>query len=116
MSGFRSPQTVYKHAAGEYVGGRWVPGAAGAPETIQASIQPATVGDYDTMQATIGGRRIERMIRIYSDAELTPAGEDWTNGDEVLWRGSRYLVVAVSPWQSDVIPHFRMYAVKRLES
>lgn len=116
MSGFRTSQTVYKHANGGYVGGRWVPGAAGAPTTILASIQPATTSDYDTMQPTIGGRRIERMIRIYSDTELVAAGQDWTNGDEILWRGNRYLVIAVSPWQSDVISHFRMHAVKRLES
>lgn len=115
MSSFRTEQNVYRKTLGEYVSGVWVEGEE-LPLTIMASVQPATLSDYDRMQSTLAGRRVEAMIRLYSDTALIPAGADFTNGDEVEWFGTRYLVIAVSPWRSNVIPHYRMMAVKVLES
>lgn len=112
---FRKPHTVYRKQPGQWVDGRWVDGQE-EPFTIKASVQPATSSDYDLMQAEAGGRRLEAMIRIYSDTELIPAGKDDTNGDVLEWRGNRYLVIGVSPWQSTRLAHFRMFAVKELES
>src|SRR5690625_4699780 len=108
---FRTPQQAYLKQPGHYDQGEWVEGSL-TPDTIQASIQPASQSDYDRMQATLGGRRVESMIRVYSDQSLTPAGENLTNGDEIDWMGDRYLVIANSPWQSDVISHYRMLAAR----
>lgn len=117
MSSFRKPYPVIRRSPGHRGPGNvWVEGEDLPPFDIMASIQPATSSDYDTLQATEGGRRTEAVIRLYSDTELISAGRDSTNGDRVLWRGNQYMVIAVSPWQSNVIPHFRMLAVKVLES
>jgi hypothetical protein len=108
---FRTPQTIIPRLPGQYVGGRWQD-ADGEPVTIRASVQPASSGDYDQMKAEQPGRRVERMVRIYTDARLTTAGEDNTNGDSLIWEGERYLVVAVSPWRSTALKHYRYLAVR----
>jgi len=113
--GFRTRQTIRPRAAGAYVGGRWVDGPAAEPVTILASVQPASAGDYDRMQTMAEGRRIRAMVRIYTAAQLNVAGQDWRNGDRLVWERAphpgEYLVVAVSAWQSGVIPHYRYLAV-----
>ncbi|WP_454691132.1 hypothetical protein [Achromobacter aloeverae] len=115
MSGFRRPVDVKPRAEGQYVQGRWVEGADVAPITILASVQPATVGDYDRLQPLPEGRRIRAAVRIYTDVLLNVAGADWRNGDRLIWGASpfagEYLIVAVSPWQSGVISHYRYIAV-----
>src|SRR5699024_3697161 len=111
---FRTPQTIYRKQPGHYDHGEWVEGTLVAG-TIEASVQPASQGDYDRMRAALEGRRIESMIRLYSDDPLEPAGFDgtnMTNGDEVDYAGYRYLVVALSPWQSGVISHYRILAAR----
>ncbi|MCA7086052.1 hypothetical protein K7G19_20900 [Cupriavidus sp. DB3] len=85
-----------------------------------ASVQPATLSeDYDTLQALPEGRRVEAMIRVYTDAVLAVAGAADTNGDRIVWphgpRPGNYLVRAVSPWQSGVISHYRYLAVLEVE-
>ncbi|MGB3276116.1 MAG: hypothetical protein WBA82_08005 [Castellaniella sp.] len=106
----RAPQTIIPRLPGSYVGGRWQDGPDGDPTAILASVQPASSGDYDQMQAEQPGRRIERMVRLYTDVRLNVAGENSTNGDSLEWLGERYLLVAVSPWQSGIIPHYRYLA------
>lgn len=116
MSSFRTSHTVKRKEPGSRgAGGVWVDGDE-KDITIKASVQPATSSDYDLMQATAGGRRLEAMIRIYTDTELVPAGKDNTNGDVLVWRGNRYLVIGIAPWQSTRLRHFRCFAVKELES
>jgi hypothetical protein len=107
---FRKPQTVITRQPGQYVGGRWVDGNENPPTTIMASIQPATASDYDQMQAEPGGRRIECMVRVYTAARLDVAGEANSNGAVLLWEGERYLFVAVSPWRSTALAHYRYLA------
>ena len=109
---FRSPQTIIPRLSGEYVNGRWKAGGEGEPFTIKASVQPATTSDYDQMRAEPSGRSTERMVRIYTDAELNVAGTDDTGGDTLLLEGSRYLVVAVSPWRSTRLKHYRFLATR----
>lgn len=119
MSSFRRPVQVIRRGEGQWVDGRWVAGGDEAPITIMASVQPATLSDYDTLQALPEGRRVEAMVRIYTDAVLNVAGADGTNGDRVVWphgpRPGKYLVRAVSPWQSGVISHYRYLAVLEVE-
>lgn len=107
---FRKPQTVIPRGPGGWVGGRWVDGEELPPTTILASVQPATTSDYDQMRAEPGGRRIERMVRVYTNARLDVAGEADTNGAILIWEGERYLFVAVSPWRSTALAHYRYLA------
>lgn len=119
MSSFRRPVTVKRRAAGQWVAGRWVDGGDAPAQTIMASVQPATLSDYDTLQALPEGRRIEAMVRVYTDAVLDVAGADDSNGDRIAWphgpRPGDYLVRGVSAWQSGVIPHYRYLAVLEVE-
>lgn len=120
MSSFRRPVQVIRRGAGQWVAGRWIEGADGPLDTIMASVQPATLSeDYDTLQALPEGRRVEAMVRVYTDAVLAVAGAADTNGDRIVWphgpRPGNYLVRAVSPWQSGVISHYRYLAVLEVE-
>lgn len=119
MSSFRRPVQMIRRGAGQWVAGRWIDGADGPPHTIMASVQPAALSDYDTMQALPEGRRVEAMVRVYTDAVLAVAGAADTNGDRIVWphgpRPGNYLVRAVSPWQSGVISHYRYLAVLEVE-
>lgn len=111
----RSPQTVEVRSEGyRDANGRWVEGGT-VPTIIIASVQPATSSDYDEMQARPEGRRIERMVRVYTDQKLNVAGEDAHNGDALLWEGSRYTFAAVSPWRTTMLKHYRYLAVKDVE-
>jgi len=107
---FRKPHQIILCGEGKYVQGKWVDGMEQEPITIMASVQPATAGDYDQMRAEPGGRRIERMVRMYTDARLPVAGEDGSNGAILLWEGGRYVLIAVSPWRSTALAHFRYLA------
>ncbi|QDJ52810.1 hypothetical protein [Bordetella hinzii] len=112
---FRRPQMIRTRLPGRYERGHWQEGVPGPDRTIQASVQPAKAGDYDLLQAHPEGRRVRAAIRIYTSADLTLAGQDWTGGDRLVWAegplAGEYLLVGVSAWQSGVIPHFRYLAV-----
>ena len=115
MTSFRYPVTIRRRAPGAYAGPVWVPGALGSPETVLATVQPATLSDYDRMSSLLEGRRVGGLVRVYTDAILTVAGERSTaSGDVVVWpeglRDSDYEVVARSVWQSRIIPHYRYLA------
>lgn len=111
----RYPVQIRRRARGTWVGGRWVAGALGAPETILATVQPAQLSDYDQMQALPEGRRAEAMVRVYTDAVIQFAAEaPDASGDALDWPTGQldrpYLFVARSVWQSRVIPHYRYLA------
>lgn len=113
----RYPVTIQRRAPGAWVAGRWVAGDDGPTETIQATVQPATLSDYDELQPLPEGRRIERMVRVYTASILTIAANDNTaSGDLLLWPeglgAEPYEFVWCSPWQSHVIPHYRYLAAK----
>lgn len=113
----RTPQQIVKRASGSRdSNGRWVDGTAASTSTVLASVQPASAGDYDTLQALDLGRRIERSVRIYTAARLNVAGEDGHNGDILVWQGVRYVVMAVSPWRTTALRHYRYLASKELEA
>lgn len=116
MSFFRTPQQLKRKAPGSYVDGVWVQGGLETDFTISATIQPASLSDYDELRATAGGRRIERAVRIYTNERLVVAGETDNNGDVLIWEGARYEVIAVSPWRTTLIKHYRYWASKELEA
>lgn len=111
----RTPQDVMFRAPGSRASGRWVDGAE-TPGKITASVQPATLSDYDTLQNQLGGKRIERAVRIYTATRLNVAGENSSNGDILIWQGARYVVSAVSQWRTTPLRHYRYLAIKELES
>lgn len=111
----RTPQQVLIRSPGyRDENERWVEGSE-TSGTILASVQPATSSDYDELRSNPEGRRIERVVRVYTDSRLSVAGESLTNGDILLWEGARYIFVAVSPWRTTVLKHFRYLASKELE-
>lgn len=115
MSRFRKPTLVFRRTEGTYVNGRWIDGDyATVGETILANVQPATIGDYDMMKADEAGRRIERMIRVYTDSQLNVAGTDDVNGDQVYYLGERYTVIGVSAWLQGNLAHFRYLAAREI--
>lgn len=117
MSRFRKPVQVFRRTEGAYVNGRWVDGDyASVGETILANIQPATASDYDRMVPETGGRRIERMIRVYTGAALNVAGENDVNGDQIYYLGERYTVIAVSPWLQGRLAHYRYLAAREINN
>jgi hypothetical protein len=110
----RRPYQIRRRAPGAWVAGRWVPGAPGEAETIRASVQPATLSDYDLMQALPEGRRVESMVRVYTDVQVQVAGNEdpVASGDLLDLPQGEYVFVAVSPWQSGIISHFRYLAAR----
>lgn len=101
-------------APGQYVDGDWQDGEE-TEDTIRASIQPAKKEDYDQLQALAEGRRVESAVRIYTRIQLAVAGESYSNGDLVIYRGNRYLVTAGSDWNMGMrgVNHYRYLAVRQ---
>lgn len=111
---FRYPVTVYRSQPGQYVDGVYVPGGE-IEDTIMATVQAAAENAYARTEATIGGRTISALYNLYSDTQLAAAGFDGqtlSGGDELAYRGKRYLIIASMPWQSNVINHFHMLAAE----
>ena len=109
---FRKRQKIFPRSDGKWVDGHWMAGAEQAPFFISASVQPATRNDYDRMVNALDGKRVVKMVRLYTDARLTVAGADLTGGDILEWRGNKYVICQAAPWQSGVIPHHRYLAIK----
>ena len=101
---FRSKQQIIRQPEGQYVKGRWVKSGDTVLE-IMASVQPAT---NDDMQNLPEGKRIERAVRIYTDALLRV---DDNTGDVLLWLGTEYRIIAQARFRMGVISHYRYYAV-----
>lgn len=116
----RYPVTIRRRAPGAYAGGRWMPGAESAPETILATVQPAQLADYDLLQRLPEGGRVEAVMRVYTTAALgVMSSEAGVSGDLLVWpdglRDRPYVFMARSPWQSRVIPHYRYLAALLIE-
>ncbi len=90
---FRRPLQVIRRVPGIWVEGMYQPAPEPEPETILATVQPATASDYERLEARPSGRRLNGLHRVYTDAALTPAGETDETGDVVLIRGERHLVI-----------------------
>jgi hypothetical protein len=101
-------------APGQWVEGRWVDGEE-SESSFRASIQPATKGDYEKLEALAEGRRVAAAIRIYTRTQLAAAGGDTHNGDIITYRGDRYLVTAASDWNVGMrgLDHYRYLAVRQ---
>lgn len=116
----RYPVQIRRRAPGTYVGGRWVPGVIGAPESILATVQPAQLADYDMLQRLPEGGRIEAIVRVYTTAQIALMSEEaGVSGDLLDWpdgmRIRPYVFIARSPWQSRIISHYRYLAALLVE-
>jgi len=109
MSSFRKPVTVLREAPGAYVAGVFTQGAR-TSLTIEASTQPLSGQD---MVNAPEGRRIDDMIKLYSDVPLIQA----LNGqqpDIVVWQGYGYEVSSMDVRQMGVVSHYKIFATRRM--
>lgn len=109
MLGFRKEYQKITVRQGRYVNGEWVEGEQEQILPLMASIQPLAM---DKLAPQLQGRHIHSAIKIYTDDVLNVAGDDFKNGDRVLFNGERYVVVQRSVYQSGVINHYRYQAVR----
>ena len=101
---FRSPFTVRRKVAGSYVNGFWVEGAESS-FVIQASVQPVSGLE---MQELPEARRNTQAVKIYTDTQLlTVATNVSTNPDILEAFGFDFEIIAVMPYQSNVISHYK---------
>lgn len=107
---FRKPFSVKRTVAGGYTNGVYVEGAE-STITIQASVQPVSGQD---LVAIPEGRRASDMVKIYTDSDLFGQGDAGTgqSPDRLVYRGKEYEIYTKDVNQSDVIPHYKMFAVK----
>jgi hypothetical protein len=114
VSGFRKPYTL-KRQNGSFVNGSWV-ATAPTDVAIMASVQPATAKDMKNLPE---GRRTGAAYALYTDTEpLTTidgdndAGLDPRKADQITLFTDVFEVMSVSPWQNDVISHYRAVVAK----
>lgn len=107
---FRKPFTIKRTVAGAYVNGVYVEGAE-STITIQASVQPISGTD---MVVIPEGRRASDIVKIYTDSDLFGQGDAGSgqSPDRLVYRGADYEISTKDPNQSDVINHYRYYAIK----
>jgi hypothetical protein len=107
MSSFRKSVTITKRSTGTLVDGIYTD-AASTVSIIQASVQPASDSDVQTLPE---GRRERKAFRLYTNTELLSLQES-ENPDRATIYGEEYEVVTKNPWQNAVIPHFKYIVVK----
>lgn len=121
---FPKTYQVIRRSAGSYVDGVWTPATESAAQPIELNIQPASVSDYNRLQAMPGGRRITAMVRAFADisAGLKVAGSGLNDsgypGDIVIYKSKRWLVVGQSESDSLNDPdtsHMRYLLVLEVE-
>lgn len=113
---FRKPYTITRHDPGSYVNGYWVEGTESSI-TIKASVQPLRMDEVEVLPE---GKRSSSAVKIYSDTKLFPAKQanetsEAVSADILQYDSSTWEIVACTPYQSGVIPHYKAYAVEVAE-
>lgn len=110
-SSFRRPIKIWRYAEKPVLGddGRYT--IADLTEmSIQASVQPLKATEMDALPE---GRRGCRAVKVYSDTELLMVDQQsGQQSDRFEWLGRMYEVVGCDAYQSNVINHYRAYAVE----
>jgi hypothetical protein len=112
--GFRKPFTVKRVTPGHYNdAGDWVDGTESIIN-IQASKQPATIEEQQTLPE---GRRKGETFKYYTNIELSAATQadgdiDPKSADIVVTARGNYEVIDCRVHQSNVINHYKVFAVK----
>lgn len=110
-SSFRRPIKIWRYAEKPVLGddGRYTI-ADPTEMSIQASVQPLKATEMDALPE---GRRGGRAVKVYSDTELLMVDQQsGQQPDRFEWLGRMYEVVGCDAYQSNVINHYRAYAVE----
>lgn len=111
LSSFRRPIKIWRYAEKPVLGddGRYTI-ADPTEMSIQASVQPLKATEMDALPE---GRRGCRAVKVYSDTELLMVDQQsGQQPDRFEWLGRMYEVVGCDAYQSNVINHYRAYAVE----
>lgn len=77
---------------------------------ISASVQALKPNEMELLPE---GSRTARAVKVYSDVELFAVNQSKNLlPDRFVWRGMMFEVIASDIYQSDVINHYRAYAVE----
>lgn len=110
MTLFPSPIPALIRSGGYDADGIWQVGVE-TPLTISGSVQVLSEKELESLEEA---SRSKGNVWVFTDAELTVASVgSATDGDMILWRGTRYLVVDKAPFQNSIIPHIRYRAESR---
>ena len=112
--GFRKQIEVVRRPAGDYNQNGIYEQKAAETIVVSASVQPLNAKDSEQFTlAGIEGNRTARLIKVYTDVPLLFETENnETVADHILWAGKRWKVILCEPWQSNVISHYKSYAVE----
>ena len=111
LSSFRRPIKIWRYTEKPVLGddGRYTI-AEPTEITIKASVQPLKATEMDALPE---GRRGFRAVKVYSDTELLMVDQQsGQQSDRFEWLGRMYEVVGCDAYQSNVINHYRAYAVE----
>jgi hypothetical protein len=105
------PITVISHEPITYDGDGLAVSGDSSTVSIMASVQPATADDLSRLPEGAENRDpIVVFATFILSAGSTSAAK---NPDIVVYRGSEYEVVGVSPWRNTIISHCRALCVRR---
>jgi hypothetical protein len=93
--------------------GTWIPGTATVNITIKASVQP--LNSNDRAELTAGGERTADIVKVYTNTKLLTAKQAYGNvlaveADILNYDGGTWKIIMCSPYQSNVISHYKAYA------
>lgn len=111
MSSFRKPVTLLRYdgepellADGTYLYPK------PQESQVMASVQVLKPNEISMLPE---GSRQARMVKIYTDVELYASNQRTnTQADRIVWRDKLFEIIASDIFQSDVINHYRAYAVE----
>jgi len=107
FSVFRKDLLIKSVTGAEYNdAGDWV-GSVEAETTIQASRQPSSPSDLNSVPEN---RRQSRAYTIFTDTELSPVGSQ--NPDKAVIDGDEYEIHSINKWNNDLLNHFKYVIVK----
>jgi len=112
-SSFRKSLPRRTFAAGTIVKGRFIEGAP-TDTAIFASVQPLKA--HEIMQLP-EGRRNSKSFWLFTDTKLNVIDElNKINPDLITIDSELFEVFKIEPWQNNVIPHFKVMVMKKLET
>lgn len=106
--------TVYRKDPGSYIGGNWIEGEQDS-FTIETSWQPANGKDLEVLEE---GKRQSVTFKAFPSTELLAADPKTSREGDLIegLDGYKYEVVFVASNQNDLIPHYKILAIRRKEN
>ncbi len=89
---FRRPVAVHRRILDGWAEG--LPVIASTPDTIMASIQPASLADHSRIQYSRAGQFPITLLRMHTDSTLIIRGKGGQPGDLVEYEGEQWLIIA----------------------